>query len=63
MNFERRRIIVYSLWLMLVIWTTWALSNIRPTWLAITLITLNLLGSILLSMAIILNNDDKNDIL
>jgi len=63
MLFNWRRVIVYFLWLLLVIWTTWAISAIKPTWLAITLITLNLLGNILLSTAIILNNDDRNDIL
>jgi hypothetical protein len=63
MIFNWRRVVVYCLWLLLVIWTTWAISSIRPIWLAITLITLNLLGNILLSAAIILDNDDKNDIL
>ena len=63
MIFNWGRVIVYFLWLLSVIWTIWAISGIKPTWLAITLITLNLLGNILLSATIILDNDSKNDIL
>jgi hypothetical protein len=53
-----RSIIVYLLWSLFVIWTIWALSNIKPTWLAITLITFSLFSSIILSAAIMSYNDD-----
>jgi hypothetical protein len=53
-----RSVIVYLLWSLFVIWTIWALSNIKPTWLAITLITFSLFSSIILSAALILNNNN-----
>jgi hypothetical protein len=53
-----RSVIVYFLWSLFVIWTIWALSNIKPTWLAITLITFSLFSSIILSATLILNNNN-----
>ncbi len=52
-----KNLIVAALWVAWFVWTIYAISDIRPGWLAITMIMLMLISTFLITASLTIIND------
>jgi len=56
-----KNIITTGLWILWITWTIYAIIDIRPAWLAMTMITFTFLSTFLITISITIVNDFWDD--
>ena len=54
-------LIIIVLWVSWIVWSIYAITNISPTWFAMTMITSMFISTLFITVSIIIINDLWND--